>query len=102
MNLKGALIISGIILTIVAVAVLSNSDLNDASNILPPPIMDKTTVTDESKIGLDSTVSDVPIISDFVEVTTDQENDIINFWIDENGTKHYVLEATDSPALEEN
>jgi len=32
----------------------------------------------------------------------DEKSDVVNFWIDEDGVKHYILEVIDEPTLKEN
>ena len=108
MNAKGVSVVIGVGLVILAVVFLSNN-----SAVPPPQIIDNTVVTDNSIVGIDSetvdiqikdnvtlefesSAQDVPTISD--SVVTEQSNDI-NFYFDENGTKHYVIIVRDAPLL---
>ena len=59
-------------------------------------IEDKVEVKDDSAIGLGQNTSDIPIMTDSAVV----ENKISpDFYIDENGTKHYIIEVIDAPIL---
>jgi len=77
----------------------------------PPMIQDSTEINDESKIGIGDepqspqisdegsieaslNVGESPVISDTGEVEAEGE-----YYVDENGTKHYVIEVGDSPTL---
>jgi len=77
----------------------------------PPMIQDSTEISDESKIGVGDepqtpqisdegsieaslNVGESPVISDTAEIEAEGE-----YYFDENGTKHYVIKAEDSPTL---
>ena len=77
----------------------------------PPMIQDSTEISDESKIGIGDepqtpqisdegsieaslNVDESPAISDTAEIEAEGE-----YYFDENGTKHYVIKAEDSPTL---
>jgi len=79
----------------------------------PPMIQDSTEISDESKIGVGDepqspqisdegsieaglNVGEAPVISDTAEVEVEEEAE---YYVDENGTKHYVIEVGDSPTL---
>ncbi len=79
----------------------------------PPMIQDSTEITDESKIGVGAkpqspqisdegsidaglNVGESPEISDTGEVEAEEESE---YYVDENGTKHYIIKAEDSPTL---
>lgn len=108
MNTKGVLVVIGVGLVILSVVFLSNN-----SEVLPPQIIDEIIVKDSSVVGIDSETKDiqikdnatlefesneqdVPTILD--SVVTEQNNDV-DFYVDENGTKHYIITARDSPLL---
>ncbi len=104
-NKKGIFAIVGVaIIIIVVFAVPQPTDT-------PPMIQDSTEITDESKIGIGDepqspqisdeasieaslNVGESPTISDTVEVEAEGE-----YYVDENGTKHYVIEVGDKPTL---
>jgi len=77
----------------------------------PSMIQDSTKINDESTIGIGDepqtpqisdegsieaslNVGETPTISDTAEVEAEGE-----YYVDENGTKHYVIKAEDSPTL---
>ena len=77
----------------------------------PPMIQDSTEINDESTIGIGNepqtpqisdegsieaglNVGESPAISDTAEIEAEGE-----YYFDENGTKHYVIKAEDSPTL---
>jgi hypothetical protein len=106
MNIKGVSVVIGVGLVILSVVFLSNN-----SEVLPPQIIDETIVKDSSVVDIDSetgdiqikdnvtmesSAQDVPTILD--SVVTEQSNDI-DFYFDENGTKHYIITARDAPLL---
>ncbi len=79
----------------------------------PPMIQDSTEINDESKIGIGDepqtpqisdegsieaslNVGESPTISDTAEVEVEAEGE---YYVDENGTKHYVIEVGDKPTL---
>ncbi len=107
MNTKGVLVVIGVGLVILSVVFLSNN-----SEVLPPQIIDETIVKDSSVVGIDSKTDDiqikdnatlefesneqdVPTISD--SVVTEQND--VDFYVDENGTKHYIITVRDTPTL---
>ena len=103
MNKKGIFAIVGVaIIIIVVFAVPQPTDT-------PPMIQDLTEINDEAMVGLgdepqspqisdegsieaDLNVGEAPAISDTGEVEGE-------YYVDENGTKHYVIEVGDSPTL---
>jgi len=77
----------------------------------PPMIQDSTEIIDESNIGIGDepqnpqisdegsieaslNVGETPTISDTGKVEAEGE-----YYVDENGTKHYVIKAEDKPTL---
>ncbi len=79
----------------------------------PPMIQDSTEISDESNIGIGDepenpqisdegsieaslNVGESPVISDTGEVEAGEEGE---YYVDENGTKHYIIKAEDSPTL---
>ena len=78
-----------------------------------PRIQDSTEISDESKVGVGDepqrpqisdegsieaslNVGETPTISDTGKVEAEEEGE---YYVDENGTKHYVIEVGDSPTL---
>ncbi len=79
----------------------------------PPMIQDSTEINDEAKVGVSNepqspqisdegsieaslNVGETPVISDTAEVEVEEEAE---YYVDENGTKHYVIEVGDAPTL---
>ena len=109
MNVKGVSIIVGVAVVILLVVLLPIKPGD-----VPPLIQDATEVSDDAAIGIGSgnednidikdessmgmgADEDVPTITDSVEV---EKQNGADFYFDENGTKHFVIEATDAPTLE--
>ena len=108
MNIKGVSVVIGVGLVILSVVFLSNN-----SEVFPPQIIDEIIVKDSSVVGIDSKTDDiqikdnatlefesneqdVPAILDSVVI--EQSNDL-DFYVDENGTKHYIITVRDAPVL---
>ena len=79
----------------------------------PPMIQDSTEINDESKVGVGDepqspqisdegsieaslNVGESPTISDTAEVEVEEESE---YYVDENGTRHYIIEVVDKPTL---
>ncbi len=62
-----------------------------------PSIIDSTIVVDDATMERESQVTDVPKHSDSAMTENNEE---LDFYIDENGTKHYRLEVRDVPMFE--
>ncbi len=92
MNIKGISVIAGIIAVsaIVALMPIKPGDV-------PPPITDSRNVVDDASMEKYSQVTDSPDITD----TTVTENDEgLDYYIDEKGTKHFIIDVKDIPSLE--
>lgn len=92
MNLKGIAVVAGIIAVILLVALLPIK-----AGDVPPPIIDTTDVLDDATIEKESRVTDTPDVSDTAVTENDEE---LDYYIDENGTKHYQLDVRDVPSFE--
>ena len=92
MNIKGIAVVAGIILVILIVVLLPIK-----GGDVPPGIIDQTELIDEASIGMESTLEDIPEIIDSADLEIEPGT---NFYIDENGTKHYVLDVRDAPQFE--
>ena len=92
MKLKSILVIS-IITAIILVVVILPVKPND----IPPEMTDNVEIKEETTLELGVDISDS---LDFREETSLDENNS-NFYIDENGVKHYVIEAVDNPQLQD-
>ena len=91
MNPKGIAVVAGIMAVILLVVLLPKAE------DVPPPIIDRTDVVDDTSIEKESRVTDTPDVSDTAVTENDEE---LDFYIDENGTKHYRLEVRDVPTFE--
>ena len=108
MNKKGIFAVVGVVIIIIVVFAVPNP-----TETTPPGIQDSTKISDESTIGVGDkpqtpqvsdegsieaglNVGESPVISDSGEVEVEAEE---AYYVDENGTKHYVIEVGDSPTL---
>jgi len=91
MNAKSIALIVGIAVVILVVIIVPGQPEGDDSTGIP------TQVIDEPQLQEDVSV-DEEVLEEIVLIKNDNGAD---YWIDENGTKHFVLSATDSPVLGE-
>ena len=92
MNLKGISVVAVAIGVIILFVLFPIKDSE-----VPPSIIDSTIVVDDATMERESQVTDVPKLSDSAMTENDEE---LDFYIDENGTKHYRLEVRDVPMFE--
>ncbi len=92
MNVKGVSVIAGIIAVIVIVVLMPMKPGDVA-----PPITDSSNVVDDASMEKDSQVTDSPDITD-TAVTENDEG--LDYYIDENGTKHFIIDVKDIPSIE--
>jgi len=92
LNPKGIAVVAGIIAVILLVALLPMK-----AGDVPPPIIDTTDVLDDATMEKESRVTDTPEVSDTAITENDED---LDFYIDENGTKHYRLDVRDVPSFE--
>ena len=92
MNLKGISVLVGITAVILMV-VLFPIKAGD----VPPAIIDNTEIVDEAAIDKESNIKDVPGVADSAVL---KNKTGLDWYIDENGTKHYRLEVRDVPKFE--
>ena len=92
MNIKGIAVVAGIISVILIVVLLPIK-----GGDVPPGIIDQTEFIDDASIGRESTLEDIPAITDSADIEIEPGT---NFYIDENGTKHYVLDVRDAPQFD--
>ena len=107
MNKKGIFVIVGVAIIIVVLFAVPKPTET------PPMIQDLTEINDEAKVGVSNepqspqisdegsieaslNVIETPAISDTSEVEVEAEE---GYYVDENGTKHYVIEVGDAPML---
>ncbi len=92
MNVKGILVIAGIA-AVILIAVLLPIKPGD----IPPGIVDDVGIVDNASFEKETSVEDIPTVTDDADIQ--QENDV-EFYIDENGIKHYIIDVRDVPDLE--
>ena len=92
MNPKGIAVVAGIAAVILLVVLLPIK-----AGDVPPPIIDTTDVVDDAAIEKESRLTDTPEVSDTAVTENDED---LEYYIDENGTKHYRLEVRDAPTFE--
>ena len=92
MNLKGISVVAVAIGVIILFVLFPIKDSE-----VSPSIIDNTIVVDDATMERESQVTDVPKLSDSAMTENDEE---LDFYIDENGTKHYRLEVRDVPMFE--
>ncbi len=92
MNVKGILVIAGIA-AVILIAVLFPIKPGD----IPPGIVDDVGIVDDASLEKETSVEDIPTVTDDADIQ--QENDV-EFYIDENGIKHYIIDVRDVPDLE--
>ena len=89
MKAKGIAVIGIIVFVILLVIILPRNN-----EMMAPQIGDSVSPSDKAELEIGTISSDSPEISDSVLVESEE-----NFYIDENGVKHYVIEAKDSPVV---
>jgi len=104
---KGIFAIVGVATIIILIFAVPNP------TVTPPMIQDSTEINDESKVGVGDepqspqisdegsieaslNVGETPTISDTGKVEVEEESE---YYVDENGTRHYVIEVVDKPTL---
>ena len=92
LNVKGISVIAGIIAVIVIVVLLPMKPGD-----VPPPIKDSTNVVDDASMEKDTQVTDSP---DIAEKAVTENNEGLDYYIDENGTKHFIIDVKDIPVIE--
>ena len=81
---------------------------------VPPAIKDDALISDKSSVNVGSVAESTTEVEDFstIELSTEggdtpsvEDSSLlvseegVNYYIDENGTKHFVLNASDTPGL---
>ena len=92
MNVKGISVIAGIAVVILIVVLLPIKPGD-----IPPAIVDDVQLIDDASLEKGTSVEDTPKVTDAADIK--QENEV-DFYIDENGTKHYIIDVKDVPAIE--
>ena len=96
MKTKSIALIVVIVAVVLVVMIVPGKPEGGDSGIIPPQAIDEPQLQE-----------DVLVDTEVVEESSSEEIVLIknengaDYWIDENGTKHYVLDALDSPNLGE-
>lgn len=93
MNFKGIFVI-GIIVAIIIVVVLVPNNIKNT----PPALDDKPVLNDSVLINSKLQKSDEIKLKDYASTEKSSE---LDYYLDENGTKHYIIEAKDDVKLSE-
>ena len=64
---------------------------------VPPIIQDQPKVEDQAQLNFGATIKDEPNLTDSAVSSNQTEYD---FYIDEEGIKHYVISVVDTPDIE--
>ena len=73
-----------------------STEINDESKIGVGDEPQSPQISDEGSIDAGLNVGEAPVISDTAEVEVEEESE---YYVDENGTKHYIIEVGDAPML---
>lgn len=87
MNFKGIFVV-GIITAIIIVVVIAPNNIKNT----PPSLDDKPTLNDSALINSKLPSSDKIKLEDYTVVEKPSE---LDYYLDENGSKHYVIKAKD-------
>jgi len=104
-NKKGIFAIVGIAIIIIVVFAVPKptetpsmiqdlTEINDEAKVGVSNEPQSPQISDEGSIEVDLNVIETPAISDTGEVEAE-----VGYYVDENGTKHYVIEVGDAPML---
>ena len=96
MNAKSIALIVGIAVVILVVIISPINQEGSDSVVIPPVVIDEPTIVED--ITIDTEVEEESSPEEFVLIKNENGAD---YWIDENGLKHYVLDLEDSPNLGE-
>ncbi len=64
---------------------------------VPPPIKDVSNIVDDASMEKNSQVTDSP---DITETTFTKNDGDLDYYIDEKGIKHFIIDVKDIPSLE--
>ena len=91
MNFKGVFVV-GLIVAIIAVVVLVPNNIKNT----PPPLDDKPSMNDSALINSKLQKSDEVKLRD--NATAEKPSNL-DYYLDENGSKHYIVDAKDDVSL---
>ena len=87
-NLKGILVIGAIAGIVALVLVLSNNN-----KVTPPELNDNPKMTDDALLNSNLKPGENPNLNDSSTVERQSDSD---YYVDKNGSKHYIIKADDS------
>ena len=93
MNFKGIFVV-GVIAAIIIVVVLVQNNIKNT----PPSLDEKAAMNDSALINSKLNKSDEIKLKDF---TITEKSSELDYYFDENGTKHYIIKAKDDVTLSE-
>ena len=93
MNFKGIFVV-GIIVAIIVVVVLVPNNIKNT----PPALDDKPALNESVLINSKLQKSDEIKLKDYTVI---EKSSDLDYYLDENGTKHYVIDAKDDVNLSE-
>jgi len=88
---KSIALIAVIVAVVLVVMIVPGKPEGGDSGIIPPQAIDEPQLQEDVLV-------DTEVVEEIVLIKNDNGADC---WIDENGTKHYVLDAIDAPILGE-
>jgi len=93
MNFKGIFVVCVIAAIIVTVVLLPNNIRNNA-----PRLEDQPVINDTVSLNSDLQNKDEPKLEDY---TTAEKSSDIDYYIDENGSKHHIIKVNDTIDISE-
>ncbi len=91
MKTKSIALIVVIVAVVLVVMIVPGKPEGGDSGIIPPQVIDEPQLQEDVSV-------DTEVVEEIVLIKNENGAD---YWIDENGTKHFVLSATDAPILGE-
>lgn len=64
---------------------------------VPPIIHDQPKLEDKAQLNVETTVNDKPNLTDSADSSNEAE---VEYYVDEEGIKHYIIRAADTPDIE--
>ena len=92
MNTKSIALIIGIAIVILVVIIVPGNQESDSDVVIPSQVIDEPQLQEDVTVGTEVVEESSP-----EEIVLIKNEDGPDYWIDENGVKHFVLSAIDSP-----
>ena len=90
-NTKSIALIVVIVAVVLVVIIVPGQPEGGDSTVIPPQAIDEPQLQEDVSV-------DTGVLEEIVLIKNENGPD---YWIDENGTKHFVISATDAPILGE-